>query len=213
MNSRRDHYPDGKAEFDAESLLLLAKTGDGAAVGRLLERYRNYIGLLIRLRGRRLLRKSRDADELLQEIGLEIRRRIATFRGTSVREFLVWVRRMIGSILASRIRQHIPEAERRDPPGRRPIDGPVRSSRARGRSSSAHPNIPGQPPVRHEQAVVLADALDRLPEDYREVIILRHLEGLGFPEVARRMGRTEDSAKNLWLRALAQLRRTLEEHG
>jgi RNA polymerase sigma-70 factor (ECF subfamily) len=41
--------------------------------------------------------------------------------------------------------------------------------------------------------VLLADALDRLPEDYREVLVLRHLEGLRFPEVARRMGRTLDS--------------------
>ena len=40
--------------FDAEGLLVLAKAGDGAALGRLLERYRNYVGLLVRLQvGRR----------------------------------------------------------------------------------------------------------------------------------------------------------------
>jgi len=38
-----------------------------------------------------------------------------------------------------------------------------------------------------EQAVLLAKALARLPEDYREVIVLHHLEDLNFPEVARRM--------------------------
>ena len=41
--------------FDPEVLLVLAKAGDGAALGRLLERYRNYVGLLVRLQvGRRL---------------------------------------------------------------------------------------------------------------------------------------------------------------
>ena len=40
--------------------------------------------------------------------------------------------------------------------------------------------------------------------------ILRHLEGLTFPEVARRMGRTVDSVKKQWPRALASLRRLLE---
>jgi RNA polymerase sigma-70 factor, ECF subfamily len=59
--------------------------------------------------------------------------------------------------------------------------------------------------------VRLADALDRLPDDYREVLILRHLEELSFPDVARRMGRSLDSVKNLWTRALARLRRTLGE--
>ena len=54
--------------------------------------------------------------------------------------------------------------------------------------------------------MLLADALDRLPEDYREVIVLRHLEGLTFPVVADRMGRTVDSVEKLWLRAVARLR-------
>ena len=36
--------------------------------------------------------------------------------------------------------------------------------------------------------MLLADALQELPEDYREVIILRQLEGLSFPDVARRTG-------------------------
>jgi RNA polymerase sigma-70 factor (ECF subfamily) len=58
----------------------------------------------------------------------------------------------------------------------------------------------------------LADALERLPQDYREVIILRHMEGLSFPEVAQRMHRTLDSVKKLWTRALAQLRRSLGEN-
>ena len=57
--------------------------------------------------------------------------------------------------------------------------------------------------------MLLADALGQLPDDYREVLILRHLEGLSFPEVARRMGRTVDSVKKLWARALARLRQLL----
>jgi RNA polymerase sigma-70 factor (ECF subfamily) len=57
--------------------------------------------------------------------------------------------------------------------------------------------------------VLLADALGRLAEDYREVIILHHLEELTFPEVAGRLGRSVDSVKNLWARALARLRRLL----
>jgi RNA polymerase sigma-70 factor (ECF subfamily) len=68
---------------------------------------------------------------------------------------------------------------------------------------------PSQSASRREQAVLLADALEKLPEDYREVIILSHLESLSFSEVARRMARSVDSVKNLWARALARLRRAL----
>ena len=65
--------------------------------------------------------------------------------------------------------------------------------------------------ARRENAVLLANALERLPPDYRDVLVLRHLEGLGFSEVARRMSRTVDSVKNLWSRSLGELRHLLEE--
>jgi RNA polymerase sigma-70 factor, ECF subfamily len=45
------------------------------------------------------------------------------------------------------------------------------------------------------------------------VIVLRHLEGLTFPEVAARMGRSEDSVQKLWVRGLASLRRSLGAEG
>src|SRR5439155_543533 len=43
---------------------------------------------------------------------------------------------------------------------------------------------------RRELAALVADQLARLPAHYREVIVLRNLEGLPFDEVARRMKRT-----------------------
>src|SRR5205085_12230259 len=68
---------------------------------------------------------------------------------------------------------------------------------------------PSEAASRREQAVLFADALGRLPDDYREVIVLRHLEGLTFPIVAERMGRTVDSAETLWVRAVARLRQAV----
>jgi RNA polymerase sigma-70 factor (ECF subfamily) len=73
----------------------------------------------------------------------------------------------------------------------------------------AQQSSPSQQAVRREQSVLLADALARLPEEWRELLVLRHLEGLTFPEVAQRLGRTIDSVKKQWPRALAGLRRML----
>jgi len=52
----------------------------------------------------------------------------------------------------------------------------------------------------------VADQLAQLPPDYREVIVLRNLEGLPFAQVAKRMGRTSGAVRILWLRALDHLR-------
>src|SRR5205823_14609068 len=89
------------------------------------------------------------------------------------------------------------------------VDELNQSSRFLDQGLVAQQSSPSKQAARREQAVLLADALGRLPEDYREVIILSHLEGLSFPEVARRMGRTVNSVKNLWARGLARLRRSL----
>jgi RNA polymerase sigma-70 factor (ECF subfamily) len=213
MNWCEAHSPnlDAAAAFDPEFLLVLAKAGDGGALGRLLERYRNYMGLLVRIQVGRRLRSKVDNDDLLQEIWLEIHRKIAFFRGTSEREFLTWVRRLIGSILANQVRHYL-GTKCRDLRLERSLGEELDSStRSMNQSLVASQSTPSQQAVRREQAVLLADALQDLPEDYREVIILRQLEGLSFPDVARRMGRTEDSVKNVWLRALARLRRTLED--
>ena len=69
-----------------------------------------------------------------------------------------------------------------------------------GRSS------PSEQAVRNEQAVLLADALGRLPDDYREVLVFRHFEGLRFAEIARIMDRSVDSVEKLWVRGLNRLR-------
>ena len=47
----------------------------------------------------------------------------------------------------------------------------------------------------HGAQIRMAEALSRLPPDYREVVVLRHFEELTFPEVARRMHRSEDSGE------------------
>ena len=50
-----------------------------------------------------------------------------------------------------------------------------------------------------------------LPVDYREVIVLRHIEGISFKEVGQRIQRSEGATRMLWLRAIERLRQTLDD--
>ena len=56
--------------------------------------------------------------------------------------------------------------------------------------------------------MLLADRLATLPEDYRQVLLLRNLKGLSFDEVASELGRSASAARMLWLRAIDKLRAT-----
>ena len=84
------------------------------------------------------------------------------------------------------------------------------SSGRLGSLLAASGTSPSQQAARHEQEVLLAAALARLPDDYREVVILRNLEGLSHEEVARRMDRSAGAVRMLWVRALTRLREELD---
>ena len=85
------------------------------------------------------------------------------------------------------------------------------SCRAEQRGRISLPPSPSQRATLREQGILLADALRRLPSYYREVVVLRHFEELSFVEVSQRMQRTVDSVQKLWVRALARLRRELQD--
>ena len=196
---------------DPESLLRDARTAGGPALGRLLELYRNYLALLARLQVGRRLRGKVDESDLVQETFLEAHRHFGRFRGTTEAELMSWLRQILAGVVANLLRRYV-GTQRRDVRLERELAGDLdRSSQALVGSLAARQSSPSERAARREQAVLLADALGRLPEAYREVIILSHLEGLTFPEVARRMGRSLDSVKNLWARALARLRRSLKD--
>lgn len=193
-------------EIDAEDLLRLAHGGDGKAVGMLLERFRNYLTLLARLQIDRRLQGKIDAADVVQDTFLKAHRHFGQFRGTTEAELAGWLRKILAMNLANLMR-HYYRRQRRDVRLERELSVELdQSSRVLDHGLVSRQSSPSQQASRREQAVLLADLLQRLPANYREVMILRHLEGLTFPEVAERMGKTLDSVKKLWARGLAQVR-------
>jgi RNA polymerase sigma-70 factor (ECF subfamily) len=194
---------------EREDLLGRARAGEDGALGQLLERYRAYLMLLARLQiGRRLQGKA-DCGDVVQEAFLEAARHFGRFQGQTEPELAAWLRQILAGCLAHLVRRYY-GTQARDIRLERALEGDLdQSSRAVDRGLVAVGSTPSQRASRREQAVLLADALARLPDDYHEVIVLRHLEGLTFPQVAERMGRSVDSVEKLWLRAVTRLRQTV----
>jgi RNA polymerase sigma-70 factor (ECF subfamily) len=194
---------------DPEVLLREARAGDAATLGRLLELYRRYLALLARVQIGHRLQGKVDASDIVQETFLEAHRNFPRFRGTSEGELVRWLRQILAANLADLLRRYL-GAQGRDVRLEREIEDAFdRSSVLLDRGLVAQQSSPSQQAARREQAVLLADALDQLPDDYRDVLVLRHLEGLTFPQVAERMGRSLDSVEKLWMRGLARLRQIM----
>ena len=191
---------------NADQLLSDARGGDARAVTRLLEMYRNYLSLLARIHIDQHLQSKADPSDLVQETCMHVVRDFPDFRGTSEAEFLAWLRKIVANNGAKLIR-HYRGTQRRDVTlERRLQDDLDETSLGMARQLVAADSSPSHQAARREAAVVLADALARLPADYREVMILHHLESRTIAETAERMGRSLDSVKKLLARALIRLR-------
>jgi RNA polymerase sigma-70 factor (ECF subfamily) len=197
------------ATDDPEALLTAARQEGEPALGRLLERYRAYLSLLARAQIGRHLRRRVDDSDVVQETFLAAHRDFASFRGTTEAELVAWLRNILAARLADLVRRHV-KAKARDVRLQQSLAGDLdRSSQALAFALAARGPSPSQEAARRELGVLLADAIQALPADYREVIVMRHLEGLPFAEVAARLGRSVDSVEKLWVRGLARLRQRL----
>jgi len=197
--------------ISSDRLLHDARGGDAVALGRLLEQYQRYLMLLAGLQIGQHLRGKVDPADVVQETFLEAHRNFGRFAGENEAQFVGWLRQILAANLANVQRRYLGTHARDVRLERQIADSLDRSSMMLEGALVAQQSSPSQQAARREQAVLLADALAELPPDYREVIILRHLEGLTFPQAAERMGRSVDSVEKLWLRGVTRLRRAFGE--
>ncbi len=194
-----------------DELITQARAGDQHALGELLESYRKYLAFLARSQLHHHMRGKADPSDLVQEVGLAAHGNIADFRGETPEEFAAWLRGILSNVLAMQVRKYLGTGKR-DPRLERALDQGLASASGFLHSElAADITSPSQQFARNEAFLQLAEGLEGLPEHYRQVIVLRHVEDLPFAEVARQMDRTVDSVEKLWVRALAQLKQTIGE--
>ena len=193
-----------------ERLLEQARAGDDVALGRLLELYRNYLRLMARSLIGGALRAKLDPSDVVQETFLKAHADFKGFLGQGEPELVAWLRSILVHRLADLARHH--QAQGRDLRREESLEAMLeRSSLDVQRSLAGLSLSPPTLALKREQSVLLAEALERLAEDYREVFVLRNLEHVPIEEIAIRMGRSPNAVRKLWTRALLALKRELEE--
>ncbi len=189
--------------------LRLARAGDRHALGELLQSYRKYLMFLARSGLHQQMQGKADPADLVQEVCLAASDCFSEFRGQSAEEFAGWLRGILSNVLAMQVRRYL-GTQKRDPRLEHALHQGMNSA-----SSFLHSGLagdftsPSQHFARNEAFLRMAEALETLPEHYRQVIVLRHVDNFPFSEVAIQMGRSVDSVEKLWVRALAKLKQTL----
>ncbi len=201
---------------NAEHLLSQALEGSPESLGQLLHVYRNYLSLLVTSQLERKLLTRVSSSDIVQETFLEATRDFEKFRGSSAREFWAWLRRILLNNLHRVVEQHV-LTKKRDVRREISLEALATSmDQSTARLDSILPAAGLSPSGNIQQLeleIELADKLAQLPADYRDVILLRHVEALPFEEVGRQMDRSAGAARMLWLRALQALREDMQAEG
>jgi RNA polymerase sigma-70 factor (ECF subfamily) len=184
-----------------------ARAGSRAALGRVLDACRGY--LLLVAQGElapELRAKGGGASDLVQDTLLEAFRDFDKFRGESEDELVAWLRRLLLNNVADFARQYRATDKRRL--DREVAPGGESSSAPGGRLVAAGPS-PSSAAAAVEQAVAVLRVLDRLPEEYRQVIVLRYQDERSFDEIGGELGLTANAARKLLVRAIERVQAEL----
>lgn len=175
--------------IDMESVVERAKKGDRAALEEVLAE----IAPQVHRFGLRMCKNGHDADDVLQETLLAVTKHLGDFEGRS--SLSSWVFTLARTACARRrrgLKNRPPESEE----GRPEAPDPAPSPEARAADQ--------------ELRDAINVALSALPEEHREVILLRDVEGLSAPEAAEALEISVDALKSRLHRAREGLRRALK---
>jgi RNA polymerase sigma-70 factor (ECF subfamily) len=158
----------------------------------------------------RLLGDPRDAEEVTQDAFVRAHRAIAGYPRERTRELRLrpWLATIVVNLCRNRVRRRQPSLVPIDQPdgGEPPADSGPRVLRSLDPGSSPHDAA-----LRREAARHWAGLLATLPDRYRAPVVLRHVDGLSYEEMATVLGRPEGTIKAQVHRGLAQLRAAAEE--
>ena len=182
-----------------DGVLERARKRDPQALTALVEAFSSRVfGLLFRLTGSREV-----AEDLTQETFLRVVRTIADYEHSG--KFEVWLFRIAGNLARDLHRQQKrrgPTASLDGADGDRDFDVAQPRDASDGSLANALANV--------EQESRLRECLERLPEQDREIVLLRHFSELSFREIAEMLGVPLGTARARGHRALARLRQEME---
>ena len=171
------------SDFD---LCRLATSGNLAAFEMIYQRYhRRTYGLALRMTG-----SQTEAEDLTQEVFIQLFRKIGSFRGDSA--FSTWLHRMTVNQVLMHFRRRSVKNERTSE------DGEMPEQTVRG---TANPNK-----MQVVDRIALKNAIAELPNGYRNVFVLHDIEGFEHEEVARMMGISVGTSKSQLHKARLKLR-------
>ena len=183
-------------------------TGDAQALVRLFDHYRPRLQRMVRLRMDPRAARRIDPSDVLQETYVDAANRVQKYLESPQVSLFVWLRGLAMDRLLMLHRRHL-DAKCRSTKMESVF--PAESSMALAESLLGGHGSPSRILMRDELQRRVESAVNRLSSEDREVILMRHFEGMGNREVAEALGLTDSAASMRHGRALFRLKEVLTE--
>ena len=196
-----------------EQLLAQAKDGDEGAINQLMDRHRNSLRQLIRMRLDHQIQRRVDVSDVVQDVLIEANRRLQRFLDNPIMPFHLWLRQIARDRIIDAHRRHRVSA-------RRSVDREQRMSVPQGYDQSSL-NLaamigddrltPAAAALQKEIASRIELSITKLDEKDSEIVIMRHYELLTNQEIAQALDLSEPAASMRYLRAVRRLKAIIQE--
>lgn len=198
-------------DFDKTiDLVLKAKEGDDAALNLLMGRYSQRVLRIVRARLDGKLRARLQSMDVVQEVMLKALKGFENFEIRDEAAFLHWISALVRNEIRDLADHHL-AAKRNAQKEAQPImtdDGP--RSVLRDIPVESQWGLSKQLGVL-EDVVKMEEAMDKLDEKQREIVIMRQYEGLAFKDIGSSLGMKEDAVRMQFARALNRLAKLMSE--
>lgn len=194
-----------------EELLGDARDGDAEAVNKLISRHRDAILRLVRMRLDRRIQPRVGVSDVVQDVFIEANRRLQKYLQDPIMPFHLWLRQIAKDRIIDAHRRHRVSKKRsvdREQPAHVPAD--------MDHSSMALANLlvdgevtPMAAATQRELAARVEQTIGELPEQDRDILLMRHYEFLSNQEVAEALGLSQPAASMRYLRAIRRMRELL----
>jgi RNA polymerase sigma-70 factor (ECF subfamily) len=193
-------------------LLEGARNGDDDAINRLLDRHRDALRRMVGMRLDQRIRQRVDVSDVIQDVLIEANRRLQDYLQNPGMPFHLWLRHIAKDRIIDAHRRHHAAAKRS-----------VDRERSFAAPTPDHSTIelvaqlcdreltPAAAATMQELSRKFAAAIEDLDEQDREVVLMRHFEGLSNQEAAVALELSQPAASMRYLRAMRRLREMLGE--
>lgn len=197
------------AEPDTEQLMDRAATGDEHARDRLLTRHRDRLKRMVAVRADPRLAARVDPSDVVQEALADAAHKLDGYLRDRPLPFYPWLRRLAWERMVLLHRRHVRSQRRSVTREERAMELPDGSVLDLARRLAASSSGPSGRLRRDELRTRVRAALAQLRDADREVLVMRHLEGLSAQEIAAVLGISEAAVNTRHVRALHRLRTVL----